>query len=105
MIHLYAIVRDKSKCILCGDCVRVCEEVQNVGAIDFVGRGSKMTVTTAFDEPIADSNCVGCGQCAAVCPTGAIVVKSNTGKLWEDLSDKNTKSCSSNCSCCKSRVK
>jgi NADH-quinone oxidoreductase subunit G len=84
------IVRNKSKCILCGDCVRVCEEVQNVGAIDFVGRGSKMTVTTAFDEPIAESNCVGCGQCAAVCPTGAIVVKSNTDKLWEELSDKNT---------------
>lgn len=84
------IVRNQSKCILCGDCVRVCEEVQNVGAIDFAGRGSKMTVTTAFNEPIADSNCVGCGQCAAVCPTGAIVVKSNTDKLWNELSDVNT---------------
>ena len=83
-----AIVRNKSKCILCGDCVRVCEEVQNVGVIDFVGRGSKMTVTTAFDEPIGHSNCVSCGQCAAVCPTGAIVVRSNTSKLWEDLNDK-----------------
>lgn len=85
-----AIVRNQSKCILCGDCVRVCEEVQNVGVIDFVGRGSKMTVTTAFDEPIGQSKCVSCGQCAAVCPTGAIVVKSNTSKLWEDLNDKNT---------------
>lgn len=84
-----AIVRNKSKCILCGDCVRVCEEVQNVGAIDFVGRGSKMTVTTAFDEPIGNSNCVSCGQCAAVCPTGAIVIRSNTSKLWEDLSNEN----------------
>lgn len=84
-----AIVRNKSKCILCGDCVRVCEEVQNVGAIDFVGRGSKMTVTTAFDEPIGHSNCVSCGQCAAVCPTGAIVVRSNTSKLWEDLNNEN----------------
>jgi NADH-quinone oxidoreductase subunit G len=82
-----AIVRNKSKCILCGDCVRVCEEVQNVGAIDFVGRGSKMTVTTAFDEPIGHSNCVSCGQCAAVCPTGAIVVRSNTEKLWQDLNN------------------
>lgn len=86
-----AIVRNKSKCILCGDCVRVCEEVQNVGAIDFVGRGSKMTVTTAFDEPIGNSNCVSCGQCAAVCPTGAIVVRSKTDKLWEELNDPNTK--------------
>lgn len=85
-----AIVRNKSKCILCGDCVRVCEEVQNVGAIDFVGRGSKMTVTTAFDEPIGNSNCVSCGQCAAVCPTGAIVVRSKTEKLWEELNDPNT---------------
>ncbi|AGY75799.1 [FeFe] hydrogenase, group A [Clostridium autoethanogenum] len=85
------IVRNRSKCILCGDCVRVCEEVQNVGAIDFVKRGSNMTVTTAFDEPIANSNCVGCGQCAAVCPTGAIVVKDDTAELWEALSDKNTK--------------
>lgn len=86
-----SIVRDKSKCILCGDCVRMCDEVQNVGAIDFVSRGSKMTVSTAFDEPIAESNCVGCGQCAAVCPTGAIVVKNDTAKLWKELSDKNAK--------------
>jgi len=49
-----------------------------------------MTVTTAFDEPIAESNCVSCGQCAAVCPTGAIVVKSTVDKLWNELSDKNT---------------
>lgn len=86
-----SIVRDKSKCILCGDCVRMCDEVQNVGAIEFVNRGSKMKVTTAFDEPIANSDCVGCGQCAAVCPTGAIVVKNDTSKLWKDLSDKDTK--------------
>jgi NADH-quinone oxidoreductase subunit G len=85
------IVRDNSKCILCGDCVRVCNEVQNVGAIDFVKRGSKMSVGTAFDEALAESNCVGCGQCAAVCPTGAIVVKNDIAKLWEELSDKDTK--------------
>ncbi|MBU3181616.1 [FeFe] hydrogenase, group A [Clostridium psychrophilum] len=81
------IVRDKSKCILCGDCVRMCEEVQNVGAIDFVNRGSKMSVGTAFDMPLAETNCVGCGQCAAVCPTGAIVVKNDTQRLWKDISD------------------
>lgn len=86
-----SIVRDKSKCILCGDCVRMCDEVQNVGAIDFAFRGSNMCVSPAFDEPIAKTNCVGCGQCAAVCPTGAIVVRNDTAKLWKELSDENTK--------------
>ena len=69
------ITRDRNKCILCGDCVRVCNEVQNVGAINFANRGSKMIVATAFDEPIGQSNCVGCGQSATVCPTGSIVIK------------------------------
>lgn len=86
-----SIIRDKSKCILCGDCVRMCDEVQNVGAIDFAFRGSNMFVSPAFDEPIANTNCVGCGQCAAVCPTGAIVIKSDRLKLWDELSNKNTK--------------
>lgn len=85
------ITRDKSKCILCGDCVRMCDEVQNVGAIDFAFRGSKMCVSPAFDAPIADTNCVGCGQCAAVCPTGAIVIKSDRLDLWNELNNENTK--------------
>lgn len=85
------ITRDKSKCILCGDCVRMCDEVQNVGAIDFAFRGSKMCVSPAFDAPIADTNCVGCGQCAAVCPTGAIVIKSDRLDLWNELNNEDTK--------------
>jgi len=85
------ITRDANKCILCGDCVRMCNEVQKVGAIDFAHRGAKMTISTAFERPIADSPCVGCGQCAAVCPTGAIVVKNDTDKVWQALSDSNTK--------------
>ena len=79
------ITRDTNKCILCGDCVRVCNEIQNVGAIDFAHRGSKMTVSCAFDEPIAKSNCVGCGQCAAVCPTGAIVIRNDRPSLWNEI--------------------
>ncbi|MDR1658056.1 MAG: [FeFe] hydrogenase, group A [Deltaproteobacteria bacterium] len=78
---------DRSKCILCGDCVRVCEEVQGVGAIDFAQRGSKMTVSTAFDIPLGESSCVGCGQCSAVCPTGAIVIKNSVEAAWADLDD------------------
>ncbi|WP_010250212.1 [FeFe] hydrogenase, group A [Acetivibrio cellulolyticus] len=85
------ITRDQNKCILCGDCVRVCNEVQNVGAIDFGYRGSKMKICTAFDKPIAQSNCVGCGQCALACPTGAIVIKNNTDKVWKEIYDNNTK--------------
>lgn len=85
------IVRDAGKCILCGDCVRVCNEIQNVGAIDFAHRGSKMVISTAFGKPLAESPCVGCGQCVAVCPTGAIVVKNNVAKVWKALDDVNTK--------------
>ena len=85
------ISRDESKCILCGDCVRMCSEIQNVGAIDFARRGSKMTISTAFGIPMAESGCVGCGQCAAVCPTGAIVVKNDIPHVWKALSDENTK--------------
>ena len=86
-----SIIRDAHKCILCGDCVRMCNEIQNVGAIDFVNRGSKMVIGPAFNEPIAISPCVGCGQCAAVCPTGAIVIRKDTGRVWPELNDKNTK--------------
>lgn len=77
-----AIVRDNGKCILCGDCVRMCNDVQNVGAIDFAFRGSKMVISTAFNKPLAETDCVNCGQCAAMCPTGAIVVKNDINPVW-----------------------
>ncbi len=84
-----SIVRDQNKCILCGDCVRMCSEVQKIGAIDFAHRGSKMTVSPAFEMPISETNCVNCGQCAAICPTGAIVIKDDTTDVWKDLHDPN----------------
>lgn len=84
-----AVIRHPDKCILCGDCIRICDEIQNVGAIDFAHRGSKMEVTPAFNMPLAESNCVNCGQCAAVCPTAAITIKSNVQELWEMLNDDN----------------
>lgn len=86
-----AIMRDESKCILCGDCVRMCDEVQNVGVIDFAHRGNKMRISTLFHKPIATESCVSCGQCAAVCPTGAIVIKNDIDRIWQALSDKETK--------------
>ncbi len=85
------ITRDAGKCILCGDCVRMCNEVQNVGAIDFAYRGSKMTISTAFNKPLAESPCVGCGQCVAVCPTGSLVVKNNIAPVWNAISDPEVK--------------
>lgn len=85
------ITRDNGKCILCGDCVRMCNEVQNVGAIDFAFRGSKMEISTAFGKPLAESPCVGCGQCAVVCPTGAIVVKNSMAPVWKAISDPGVK--------------
>ncbi len=80
-----AIVRNPNKCILCGDCVRVCSEIQHVGAIDFAHRGSDMEISTAFGRNIADTNCVNCGQCAAVCPTGAITIKNDTHDVWQAI--------------------
>ena len=84
----FCITRDSHKCILCGDCVRVCNEIQGVGAIEFSGRGSNMRVGAPFDAPIAESSCVGCGQCSAVCPTGALTVRDDTEAVWKALDEK-----------------
>ena len=85
----YSIVRDPNKCILCGDCVRTCEEIQGIGVLDFAFRGSKMQVMPAFNAPLAETDCVGCGQCRAVCPTGALTIKQDMKPVWEALADKN----------------
>ncbi len=84
-----SIIRDPNKCILCGDCVRVCDEIQGMGIIDFAHRGSKLRVMPAFDRKISETKCVNCGQCAAVCPTGAITVRNNIGEAWEALHNPN----------------
>ena len=86
-----AIVRDPNKCILCGDCVRMCDNVQSVNAIDFAYRGTKALVTPAFNKKIAETDCVNCGQCRVVCPTGAISINTNIEVIWDLLADKNTK--------------
>ncbi|MCD8312778.1 MAG: 2Fe-2S iron-sulfur cluster-binding protein, partial [Bacteroidales bacterium] len=82
-----SIVIDPNKCILCGDCVRTCDEIQGVGAIDFANRGSKMEVMAAFGKPLSETDCVGCGQCAAVCPTAAISIRTNVTEVWNAIDD------------------
>ena len=84
------IVRDPNKCILCGDCVRTCEEIQGLGILDFAFRGSKMQVMPAFDREMSQTDCVGCGQCRVVCPTGAISIKQDISPVWTALADKDT---------------
>ena len=86
-----SIVRDPNKCILCGDCVRTCDEIQGVGAIDFANRGSKMEVMPAFDKKLAETDCVGCGQCASVCPTAAISIRTNVTQVWNAIADENVR--------------
>ena len=83
----HALVRDPGKCVLCGDCVRFCEEIQSIGAIDFAGRGPNSRVCPSFGKDLDDSECVYCGQCARVCPTGAITPKSEVSVVWKALSD------------------
>ena len=82
-----AITVDMSKCILCGDCVRVCEEMQGVGILKFVGRGPDLRIATEGDAKLSETHCVSCGQCSAVCTTGAITVKNEIGLAWKALHD------------------
>ncbi len=82
------LVREPHKCILCGDCVRMCSEVQSVGAIGFANRGAAVSVQPAFGKDLAEVACVGCGQCASVCPTGALAPRSEVEQIWGALGDK-----------------
>ncbi len=85
----YSIVRNPNKCILCGDCVRVCDEITGMGILDFVGRSSNLRVEPAFGEKLSATKCIGCGQCSAVCPTGAIRIKRNISDVWDAIFDPN----------------
>ena len=82
-----AIARDMSKCILCGDCVRVCDEKQSVRALNFTYRGIQARVMPAFNKPLADVECVSCGQCIKACPVGALTVTPSVPKVWAAIYD------------------
>lgn len=82
-----SIVRDPSKCILCGRCVSACKEVQQIGALDFVNRGFETEVAPAFGFSMKDVNCVFCGQCINACPTAALREKSSIEKVWDAIDD------------------
>jgi len=82
-----ALTREMDKCILCRRCETMCNEVQTVNVLSGTYRGFNTTVSTAFNMPLADSTCVSCGQCVAVCPTAALSEVSYVSKLWDLLAD------------------
>lgn len=83
-----SITNNQEKCVLCGRCVRVCSEIQNVHAIDFASRGIHTRVSPAFDMSFKDSVCTTCGQCVNVCPTATLMEKSYINEAFEALNDK-----------------
>ena len=82
-----SVTMDLNKCILCGDCVRVCHEVQGVSNLRFAGRGPSLHIATTDNKPLSETHCVSCGQCSAVCTTGAITIKNDIGPAWKALQD------------------
>ncbi len=82
-----SLVRDPNKCVLCGDCVRACYELQGIGAIDFAYRGADSAVLPAFGRNMDVVECVYCGQCASVCPTGALYPAREIKPAWHAIDD------------------
>ena len=82
-----SIVRDPDKCILCGRCVRVCEEVQGVSAIDFTHRGFDTMVLPAFNKDLSETTCVNCGQCVLACPVGALHEASEIERVMSTIQE------------------
>lgn len=82
-----SLKRDMDKCVMCRRCETMCNDVQSVGALSAVNRGFMAVVAPAFEQRLVDSNCTFCGQCVAVCPTGALTEVDNTGKIIQALMD------------------
>ncbi len=85
-----SIVLNPEKCILCGRCAIVCQQMQNVWALEFLGRGDQTRIAPAADVELNDSPCIKCGQCSAHCPVGAIYEKSETQKVWDRIQQPDT---------------
>lgn len=85
-----SIVRNATKCIACGRCEYVCNEVQTVHAISKVNRGFEVNFVPAYDRPLGESVCVGCGQCVQVCPTGALTIRDDTDLVWDAIGTEKT---------------
>ena len=83
-----SLVRDQEKCILCGRCIRACADIQGMNVYSFASRGFHTLVSTAFEQGLEKVSCTYCGQCANYCPTGAIVEKDDTAKVWAAIHDK-----------------
>ncbi len=86
-----AIVRDPNKCILCGACVRACKEFQGHAVLGFANRGSKTLVQPMNGRHLSDVDCVFCGQCKAVCPTGALTINNEVNDVWKLVNNPNKK--------------
>ena len=86
-----SIMRDPAKCILCGRCVRTCDEIQSVSTLEFINRGSKTLVGTSMNRDLNFSSCIACGQCVMVCPTGALHEHSNLDEMQDALNNKTQK--------------
>ena len=82
-----SLVLNPDKCIKCGRCAEVCQKMQNVWALEFIGRGEKTVMAPAADVKLAESPCIKCGQCSAHCPVGAIYENDETAKVWDALRD------------------
>ena len=80
-----SIVLNSEKCVKCGRCAIVCQQMQNVWALEFVGRGEKTRIAPTGDITLEESPCIKCGQCSAHCPVGAIYEKDETAEVWKAL--------------------
>ncbi|WP_350343912.1 NADH-dependent [FeFe] hydrogenase, group A6 [Proteinivorax tanatarense] len=82
-----SIVRDTSKCVLCGRCIAVCRDMQKAEILDFTNRGIDTQVTPAFNDSLVETDCISCGQCIMACPVGALKEKEDIEKVWDAIED------------------